>query len=114
MTVYVDEIEPLTISYFKSDSGNEEIAPGDTVELSWSILGATYVTLDNGLGSFSSVDSVEVSPFEDTVYTISASNGVDVIEKTVTVYVDEIEHITGYSSELDSEYFVPEESTEPY
>lgn len=108
------EIEPLKIDYFKSSFGNEEINPGETVELSWSISGATDVTIDNGLGSFSSVDSVKVNPEEDTTYIITATNGVETTEETVTVYVKEIEPTTSDSSEADSEYFASEENTEPY
>lgn len=102
-----EETDDPTINSF--DVTDNKIISGESIKLSWSISGAKDVTIDQGIGSVSPIDSVEISPTEDTTYTITAKNGVEsdegTVTKTVTVYVKESEPTTG-NSEEDSQYFV--------
>ncbi|MDD5493309.1 MAG: hypothetical protein PHG36_01355 [Dehalococcoidia bacterium] len=63
---------PPYIQYFTVTP--ESIAPGGTAVLSWSVLGALSVTVDNGIGSVTSVNTRSVSPGSTTTYTLSANN----------------------------------------
>jgi uncharacterized protein YkwD/chitodextrinase len=63
------------------------ISPGATSTLSWSVNGASTVTVDNGVGDVTTLTSKGVSPNQTTVYTLTASNsaGSATVEATVSV-----------------------------
>jgi len=50
------------------------ISSGGSTTLSWSVLNATTVTIDHGLGSFAASGSKSVSPSATTTYLLTATN----------------------------------------
>src|ERR1700694_1637669 len=74
-----------SITSFSTTSST--IAAGQSATLSWSISGATSVTLDQGIGDVSSLTSKSVSPAQSTTYTLTAKNsgGTTVAQVTVSV-----------------------------
>jgi fibronectin type 3 domain-containing protein len=76
-----------TISSFSASPSS--ITSGGSATLSWNITGATSVSIDNSVGSQSSLTtgSVSVSPTQTTTYTLTAtnSNGSVTSQATVTV-----------------------------
>jgi len=64
-------IKPV-ISRFEASV--ESVDPGGSSILSWSVIGATTVDIDNGIGAVSG-SSVTVNPAVSTTYTLTASNG---------------------------------------
>jgi len=50
------------------------ISPGDTSTLSWSVAGASSVSIDQGIGNVALSGSRIISPAAATAYTITASN----------------------------------------
>ncbi len=63
-----------------------QITPGQSSTLSWSVTGATTVTI-SGLGSVSPTGSAPVSPTVTTTYTLTATNSAGTTTATVTVVV---------------------------
>jgi len=50
------------------------ISSGQLATLTWSVSGATSVSLNNGIGDVSTVTSFSVSPAQTTTYTLTATN----------------------------------------
>ena len=75
---------PLVAS-FSSESSS--IIGGQSTTLSWNILGADSISIDNGVGDVSGTTSVSVSPSESTTYTLTAADA-DGIEKTASVSIN--------------------------
>lgn len=63
------------------------INPGQSSTLSWSVTGATSLSIDNGVGSVTGQSSTPVMPAATTTYTLTASNGTDNATATTTVTV---------------------------
>jgi chitodextrinase len=61
--------------------------PGQPVTLSWSISGATAISIDNGVGNVTSLSATAVTPAQTTTYKLMASNGAGSSTATVTVAV---------------------------
>jgi len=59
---------------------------GQSGALTWSVTGATGLTLDNGIGPISGT-SVVIRPEQTTTYTLTASNGAGSVTRTVIVQV---------------------------
>jgi len=51
------------------------IQPGSSANLSWSVIGATQVVIDQGIGTVELKGTRSVSPSETSVYTLTAVNG---------------------------------------
>ena len=113
VTVEVKKIEPPQIDSFYADS--ENIVSGQNTTLIWSVSGATDVTIDPDIENVSPIDSVEVSPTEDTTYTLTAKNGDEgdksTVTKTVTIYVNKPEPPAIDSFYADSENIVSGRNT---
>ena len=77
-------IPPIVASFTASKS---TIDPGESTTLSWSVLGATSVSIDNGVGAQPLSGSVTVSPARTTTYTLTATgaSGSTTAALTVTV-----------------------------
>ena len=60
------------VSYFTADP--PIISAGDSTTLNWSVLNATSVTIEPGVGSVDSSGAASVSPATDTEYTLTATN----------------------------------------
>ena len=63
------------------------IAPGQSATLTWTSQNTTSVTIDHGVGTFGPSGNVNVSPAQDTVYTITATGPAGSTTQFVTVAV---------------------------
>ena len=61
---------------------------GEAVTLSWVVLGATSLTIDQEVGAVTGTNVV-VNPMATTIYTLTASNGSISVSDTATVTLDE-------------------------
>ena len=75
---------PSITSFTASPSS---VTPGQTSTLSWSVSGATSLTLDNGIGSVTGSSSRTVSPGSTTTYTLTATNSTGSVTAKATVTV---------------------------
>jgi alpha-tubulin suppressor-like RCC1 family protein len=75
---------PPVISSFSATPST--IPPGGSSTLSWSVAGATNLSIDHGVGAVSGT-SVAVSPTAATTYTLNASNAAGTTSRTLTVTV---------------------------
>ncbi|MES1258526.1 MAG: PA14 domain-containing protein, partial [Acidobacteriota bacterium] len=73
------------ISSFTATPSNA--TAGQTVTLSWTVSGATSVSIDNGVGDVTGRSSAVVTPAQTTTYTLSAMNPQGVASAPVTVTV---------------------------
>jgi len=51
------------------------VRPGGVSNLSWSVIGASRVLIDPGVGEVALTGFINVEPFETTTYRITAING---------------------------------------
>jgi hypothetical protein len=86
VTVVVDEL-PEIVSFTGSDL---LIAPGDSLDLEWSVSGAETVMISPQPGSVSLTGSATVSPASSTTYILTATNGTGSVTAEVEVVVDAI------------------------
>ena len=63
------------------------IAPGASTTLTWSVSGATALTIDQGVGSVTGQASGQASPATTTTYTLTATNAAGSATATATVTV---------------------------
>ena len=63
------------------------IAPGASTTLTWSVSGATKLSIDNGVGSVTGRTSISASPTATTTYTLTATNAHGSKTATATVTV---------------------------
>ncbi len=63
-------LNPPSINSFTASP--DTIARGEIVTLSWSVSGASSVTIDPGIGSVPSTGSRQISPIDNTTYTLNA------------------------------------------
>ena len=61
------------IEFFNAES--RFLEPGQSSNLSWSVVGASLVEIDQGIGPVPLKGSISISPAEDTVYRLTATNG---------------------------------------
>jgi hypothetical protein len=80
-----DHTAPVIRSFTATPSS---VPAGGTSKLTWSIEGATAVSIDNGIGIPASYYSEEVSPAETTTYTLTAFNSSGSTDATVTLTVE--------------------------
>jgi hypothetical protein len=64
------------------------IKSGETTTLTWSVIGATSININEGIGGVSVADSRNVTPLATTTYKLTAINNYGSITKSVTVTVD--------------------------
>lgn len=74
-----------TISSFTASPST--IASGDSSTLSWSCTGATSLSIDQGVGTVTGLSSAVVSPSNSTTYTMTATNSMGSVTRSVTVSV---------------------------
>lgn len=74
------------IEYF--DAKPAAISPGEATTLSWSVVGATTVEIDQGVGNIVLKGAMTVSPSETTTYTLTAVNGTRNRTRSVRVMVN--------------------------
>lgn len=73
------------ISSFSAAPSNT--TPAQPVTLSWSVSGATDLSIDSGVGNVTNLKTVTVSPDRTTTYRLTASNSVGVSTASATVTV---------------------------
>jgi hypothetical protein len=64
------------------------ILPGHSTLLTWTVSGATSLSIDQGVGTVTGQVQVSVSPTATTTYTLTATNGKGRVTRTVTVTVN--------------------------
>jgi len=67
-----------------------EITAGESITLEWSVINATTITIDQGIGPVARQGSLPVSPSSTTAYTLAASNDVAAVTKSVVITVREV------------------------
>ncbi len=87
VTVFVGESSP-EIEYFQASP--DSIPPGVSSKLSWSVLNADTVTIDNGIGAVASEGSINVIIEKTTTFTISATGRQGSVTASVTVTVNDL------------------------
>jgi len=65
-----------------------EIKNGESSTLLWNVTGATSVIIDQGIGAVSVAGSKTVSPTQNTVYTLTATNSAGTTTQPVTLNVE--------------------------
>lgn len=84
--VYISSPRPSILSFVASTN---QLLKGQPVTLSWVVTNAATVSIDQGVGAFSSpTGSVQVLPVVSTVFTLVASNSAGVRTAQVAVAVD--------------------------
>jgi len=71
-------------------AAHSEITIGEWVTLSWNVTGATSISIDQGIGNVSAVGVETVSPTTTTAYTLTASNAVANVTKSVVISVTSV------------------------
>jgi hypothetical protein len=77
--------QPPVISAFSADPGS--IQPGGSSTLSWSVTGASSVTIDNGIGNVAVSGKRTVAPSVNTIYTLTATSTAGSMNATTQVIV---------------------------
>jgi hypothetical protein len=75
---------PIINSFFANPL---TVLPGESTTLTWSVLNAQSVMVDQGIGIVGANDSRTVTPVNTTSYTLSAINPAAVMYQTITVVV---------------------------
>jgi hypothetical protein len=76
---------PPSIISFETSSG--EIAEGESATLTWEVTGADTVTIVPGIGDVPQSGSIDVSPGEGTIYTLTAVNTVGDASRSVGINI---------------------------
>ena len=71
LTVTTSSQAPVISSF---DADPSTIAAGESSTLSWSVVGATTVSIDQGIGNVALAGRRAVVPSATTVYTLTATN----------------------------------------
>ena len=81
------EEKQISIEYIQVDP--LIIQKGETANLSWKVIDAETVIIDNNIGYVKQINSMIISPMENTTYTITAANQNEIINSSITVIVVE-------------------------
>ncbi len=84
LTVYMTSA-PI-ISIFSANPST--VGSGKQATLTWEVIGATSININQGVGGVASKGSIQVSPTATTTYTLTADNAYSTAKKSVTVTVD--------------------------
>ncbi|MCJ7602768.1 MAG: carboxypeptidase-like regulatory domain-containing protein [Desulfobulbaceae bacterium] len=93
--ITITVLAPPTVNFFAFP---ESIMRGNSSTLTWDFTNTTSITIDQGIGDVSSLNSIDVTPTETTTYTITAigPGGTTTAVATVTVtYPTPTVHLTG-------------------
>lgn len=86
LTITVNLDLPVITSFEASATTIEE---GQSTTLSWSVSNFDTLTIDNSVGDVTAMNSIDVSPTEDTTYTLTASNADGSVNAGITIIVTE-------------------------
>lgn len=86
-----------TIIHFTASPDSIEFESGALVILSWNVSHAINVLIDQGIGTVSPIGTIEVSPEETTIYTLTAKSidGEKTASVTITVNPQAILNVVG-------------------
>jgi hypothetical protein len=84
VSVQVLPAEPRIVFFSASPAS---ITRAQSSTLSWSVTGATALSIDNGVGDVANVTSFTVSPTTTTIYTLTATNSAGAVTATAQVTV---------------------------
>lgn len=79
------DIVQLSITSFNAEPSI--INQGETANLSWVVVGATSVSIDNGIGNVSLIGNQIITPTETTTYTLTAKNATETLNATTRIIV---------------------------
>ena len=82
-----NEEKKISIEYIQVDP--LIIQKGETANLSWKVIGATTIIIDNNIGYVKKEDLMIINPIENTTYTITATNQNEMINSSITITVFE-------------------------
>lgn len=68
-------------------AGSTTVDAGGTVELDWTVSGASSLAIDNGVGTVTGRSSLRVTPSQTTTYTLTASNAKGSVSAKTTITV---------------------------
>jgi hypothetical protein len=85
-TVKVSLSNAAIISTFSASPSS--ILAGETATLTWDVIGAKSIIINQGIGGVVLKGSMKVSPTATTTYTLTADSGYNSVTKTVMVTVD--------------------------
>jgi len=77
---------PASVVFFTATP--DTIVEGESAVLSWSVLNATDVSVNQGIGEVDAVGSVSVSPSSSKTYTLTAEGGGSIASAQVTLTVE--------------------------
>ena len=95
-----DENIQVSISTFKVEPAI--IESGNSTILSWVVINAQTIFIDNGIGNVSSIGEISIKPSETTTYTIKAKNNSETMTATTKIVVNEID----INTSSENEYFI--------
>jgi len=101
-TATVTVVAPPTVLSFTAMPST--ISSGQTSTLSWNVVGATSVSIDNGIGTVAASGTIAVSPAATTMYNLTATNTVGSLapvstaQATVTFSNSFIPTVTSFSA----------------
>ena len=72
------------------------INQGETANLSWVVIGAISVNIDNGICNVSLTGTRIITPIENTTYTLTATNSITSITATTQIIVTNISRTTEF------------------
>src|SRR4030042_1129622 len=79
ITITTTGQQPSIVSF---NAGPPSISAGDSSNLSWSVTGATTVSIDQGIGNVALTGTRAVAPAATTIYTLTASNAAGSVTAT--------------------------------
>jgi hypothetical protein len=77
----------LSIGAF--EAARPVIASGQSTELSWTVINANSVSIDQGIGTVNPVGGITISPAVDTIYTLTAVGDTETLTATFEVRLAE-------------------------
>ncbi|MFW6056819.1 MAG: hypothetical protein ACOC9B_05885 [Chloroflexota bacterium] len=102
-SVTVVASEPPAVSFEASPA---TISKGESSTLSWDASNAESVSINQGIGTVESSDSMEVTPDTTTTYELTATSGSSVATATVDVTVEEAAHSVTLSPDSEMSGYV--------
>jgi hypothetical protein len=87
-----EELTQMSIVSF--DAEPNIINQGEYVNLSWAVMSASSVNIDNGIGTVALTGHRTIQPTQTTTYTLTASNTTTTMNATVTITVKSIANAT--------------------
>lgn len=82
-----EELVQFSIYSFEAEPG--VINQGESANLSWAVVAATSVSIDNGIGSIALTGHRVVFPTQNTTYILTASNATTTKSASVTIIVNQ-------------------------